>query len=152
VTTTTTRSSVPAFVRQANRLMVALLRAGLPIGTNRLLSVPGRRSGELRTTPVTPFTFEGRRYVMQGYPGSAWVANARAAGWGLLGRGRRMRRVTLTEVPVEERRPIVRHAARIAPPGLARVFVSAGLVESTDPESFARAAPQIAVFRIEDAA
>jgi len=152
MTTTVRRGSPPAFVQRVNRLVVPLLRMGLPLGPNRLLAVPGRRSGELRTTPVTPFVYEGRRYVMQGYPAAAWVVNARAAGWGLLGRGRRMRRVTLTEVPVEERRPILRHAARIAPPGLSRVFVSSGLVASTDPESFAAAASTIAVFRVEDAA
>jgi hypothetical protein len=138
-------------VSRFNRVVVALLRRGVPVANMNLLTVNGRRTGQPHTTPVTPFTFEGRRYIMQGFPRAAWVANARAVGWGLLGRGRRMRRVTLTEVPVEERRPILRHTGSIAPKRLAGVFVANGLVPSIDPESFAAAAPTIAVFRVEDA-
>ncbi|HXM55318.1 MAG TPA: nitroreductase/quinone reductase family protein [Candidatus Dormibacteraeota bacterium] len=138
-------------VSRFNRVVKALLRSGIPIPGFRLLTVTGRRSGEPRTTPVTPFSYEGRRYVMQGWPGAGWVANARAAGWGLLGVGRRMRRVTLTEIPVEERRPILRHNGRRAPKRVARMFVANGLIASTDAESWAAAAPAIAVFRLEDA-
>ncbi len=133
-----------------NRIVMALLRRGVPIGPMHLLTVTGRKSGQPRTTPIATFDYEGGRYVMQAWPGASWVANARAAGWGLFGR-RRMRRVMLTEVPVEERRPMLRHVGRIAPSRLARTFVQNGLVASTDPESFAERAPTIAVFRIAEA-
>jgi deazaflavin-dependent oxidoreductase (nitroreductase family) len=146
---TTERSrAVQARVGRFNRVVGALLRRGVPIGPMRLLTVSGRRSGQPRTTPVSIFDFEGGRYIMQGFPGAAWVGNARAAGWGLLGRGRRMRRVTLTEVPADERRPMLRHVGGMAPRRLARMFVENGLVASTDPEAFAAAAPTVAVFRV----
>ena len=45
----------------------------------RLLSVPGRRSGEMRTTPVSPLTMSGLRYVV-GLQDADWVKNARTAG------------------------------------------------------------------------
>jgi deazaflavin-dependent oxidoreductase (nitroreductase family) len=134
-----------------NRIVMALLRRGFPIGPMHLLTVTGRKSGQPRTTPIATFDYEGGRYVMQAWPKAAWVANARAAGSGLFGR-RRMRRVALTEIPVEERRPMLRHVGRMAPKFLARTWVDNGLVASTDPESFAERASTIAVFRISDAA
>jgi hypothetical protein len=62
-------------------VVISLQRLGLAIGTMRLLSVPGRRSGELRTTPVSPLTMSGLRYVV-GLQDADWVKNARTAGWG----------------------------------------------------------------------
>jgi deazaflavin-dependent oxidoreductase (nitroreductase family) len=152
MTTSTTdrQATTPASVGRFNRVVVALLRRGVPIGPMQLLTVTGRRSGEPRTTPIATFTFAGGRYVMQAWPRAGWVHNARTAGWGMLGR-RRLRRVTLTEVPVEERRPMLRHVAGMAPKRLVRSFVANGLVASPDPDSFAAAAPTIAVFRIEEA-
>lgn len=143
------RSRTASAIGLFNRVVTALLRRGVPIGPMQLLTVTGRRSGEPRTTPIATFTYEGGRYVMQAWPRAGWVANARAAGWGTLGR-RRPRRVTLTEVPVEERRPMLRHVAGMTPKRLARTWVQNGLVASTDPESFAAAAPTVAVFRIEE--
>jgi hypothetical protein len=40
--------------RLANPVVTALLRAGIKIGPTVLLSVRGRKSGKLYTTPVTP--------------------------------------------------------------------------------------------------
>jgi deazaflavin-dependent oxidoreductase (nitroreductase family) len=137
--------------RRFNRVVMALLRLGVPLGPMRLLTVTGRRTGLPRTTPIATFRFQGSQYVMQGHPGAAWIENARAAGRGVLRRGWRRRRVTLTEVPVEERRAILRHAGGIAPAALKRRFQELGLIEGSDPESFAAAAPRMAVFRIEDA-
>jgi deazaflavin-dependent oxidoreductase (nitroreductase family) len=150
--TTTPRPPLPPLVRRTNRFVIPLLRLGLPIGPMYLLTVPGRRSGVPRTTPVATFEYEGKRYVMQAIPGAQWVANARAAGGGILGRGRRRPRVSLVEVPVEERRPMLAHAGSIAPSNLRRQFVETGLVESPPtPDSFAAAAPTIAVFRVDAA-
>ena len=93
----------PRWPKPANRVIVALQRLGLAIGTMRLLSFPGRKSGKLRTTPVSPLTVDGRRYIVGGFQQADWVKNARAAGWGILARGRREERVTLVELPPEER-------------------------------------------------
>jgi deazaflavin-dependent oxidoreductase (nitroreductase family) len=151
--TTTARQPLPALVRRTSRIVTPLLRLGVPVGPMYLLTVTGRRSGVPRTTPVATFEFEGKRYVLQAIPGANWVANVRAAGWALLGRGRRRPRVSLVEVPVEERRALLRHAGSMAPNALRRQFVETGLVESPpDAESFAAAAPRIAVFRVDEAA
>ena len=87
---------------------MALQHLGLAIGTMRLLSVPGRKSGKLRTTPVSPLVVNGQRYIVAGLEGADWVKNARAAGWGILACGRKEERVRLVELPVEEREPILR--------------------------------------------
>ncbi|WP_280255836.1 nitroreductase/quinone reductase family protein [Nocardia wallacei] len=133
-----------------NKVIVALQRAGLALGTMRVLSVPGRKSGELRTTPVSPLTVDGITYVVGGFEQADWVKNARAAGWGELSRGRRRHRVILTELPVEERAPILRAFPREVPHGV-QFFVKTGVITSPDPDSFAAAAPRCPVFRIDPA-
>ncbi len=138
---------LPGWLKVANPVVVALQRLGLAIGTMRLLSVPGRKSGKLRTTPVSPLTMDGRRYIVAGLEGSDWVKNARAAGWGILARGRKEERVRLVELPVEERAPILRAFPREVPHGVQFFEHLYGV--SGDPEDFAALAPRCPVFRVE---
>lgn len=148
--TTTARQPLPPLVRRTNRFVTPLLRLGVPLGPMYLLTVRGRRTGKPRTTPVATFMYEGGRYVMQAIPAASWVVNVRAAGWAILGRGPRRPRVSLVEVPVEERRPMLRHAGSMAPARLVRQFYEVGLIDSPDAESFAAAAHKIVVFRVEE--
>jgi hypothetical protein len=129
--TSTPRQPLPALVRRTSRIVTPLLRIGIPVGPMYLLTVTGKRSGVPRTTPVATFMFEGKRNVLQAIPRANWVANVRAVGWGLLGRGRRRPRVSLVEVPVEERRAMLSHAGSTAPAALRRQFVETGLVVVT---------------------
>ena len=76
----TIRRTVSHRQRIRNRLVILLNRAGLPVGPMHLLTVPGRKSGLPRTTPVAPVTVNGGCYLIQAYPNSDWVKNARAAG------------------------------------------------------------------------
>jgi hypothetical protein len=140
---------LPRWLRVANPVIVALQRLGLAIGTMRLLSVPGRKSGRLRTTPVSPLTVDGWRYIVAGHEGSDRVKNARAAGWGILARGREEERVTLVELPVEERGPILRKFPREVPHGV-RFFQHLYGV-SGEPQEFAALAPRCPVIRVEGA-
>jgi hypothetical protein len=128
-------------------VVISLQRLGLAIGTMRLLSVPGRRSGELRTTPVSPLTMSGLRYVV-GLQDADWVENARTAGWGIPTCGRNEERVVLVELPPEERAPVLRAFPREVPHGV-EFLVRLGIADSPDSEAFAAAAPRCAVFRIE---
>ncbi len=54
----------------------------------------------------------GKGYVVAGFDGSDWVKNARQARDAELRRGRERQPVTLEEVPVTERAPILREFAR----------------------------------------
>jgi hypothetical protein len=75
-----------------------LLRRGIGLSSQQLLSLPGRTTGLRRTTPVAVITIDGERYIVAGYQTSDWVKNARSAGWALIGRGTTHERVTLTEI------------------------------------------------------
>ena len=73
-------TTAPAFVRASNPLTRRLLRIGLPMGPNVLLTVRGRTSGVPRTAPVAIPEIDGRRYVIGAYGDVQWVRNLRAAG------------------------------------------------------------------------
>ena len=78
-----------------------LLRAGIPMGPMVLLTVRGRKSGEPRTTPVDLFERDGRSFFVSTHrqESSNWVRNLRAAGEGVLTRGRSRRAVMVVELP-----------------------------------------------------
>ena len=125
-----------------------LLRAGLRIGGQHILSVPGRTSGVMRSIPVSLVTLDGVRYVVSG-EGLSWVKNARAAGWAELYRAGRRERVSLTELAADERGPILRAFWQQVPQGrpfIARLF---GLAPDASVDDFEAAAPRCPVFRID---
>ena len=68
----------PRYLKPMNKFMMAVQRLGIPTGPAMVLTVPGRKSGQPRSTPMTPFDFEGGLYVVAGYPGADWAANANA--------------------------------------------------------------------------
>jgi hypothetical protein len=140
---------LPRWLKLANPLIVALQRRGVVIGTMRLLSVPGRKSGQLRTTPVSPLVVEGERYIVAGFEDADWVKNARVAGWGTLARGRDKERVNLVELPLQERVPVLREFPRKIPNGVQFFRRLYGI--SGTPEEFETLAPRCPVFRVEEA-
>ncbi|MFU8850850.1 nitroreductase family deazaflavin-dependent oxidoreductase [Micromonospora sp. SL1-18] len=129
-----------------NRVVIFLHRAGLPVGPMQLLTVTGRKSGLPRTTPVAPVVVDGARYLVQAYPNSDWVKNARMAGHGVLARGRRRQEVDLVEVPEGDRARILREFPGQNPRGVG-AFVRNGLVGTPSPDGFAAAAHRCPVFQ-----
>jgi deazaflavin-dependent oxidoreductase (nitroreductase family) len=73
-------SHAPAFIRLSNPVTRQLLRIGLPMGPNVLLTVRGRTTGEPRTAPVAIAEIGGRRWIVGAYGEVHWVRNLRAAG------------------------------------------------------------------------
>jgi deazaflavin-dependent oxidoreductase (nitroreductase family) len=71
------------------------------------LEVQGRRSGEIQRVPVIPIDVGGSRYVVSTRGESEWVRNVRAAGTVRLIRKGSVQTLKATEIPVEERAPIV---------------------------------------------
>ena len=73
----------PWWLKYVNKVMIGMQRLGV-MGAKGpvILVVPGRKTGKLRSTPITPMTVDGERYVLGGLPGGDWAANARAAGGG----------------------------------------------------------------------
>src|ERR687889_1618853 len=148
---TSSEVKLPGWLKPANRLIIALQRLGLPIGTMHLISVPGRKSSKIRTKPVSPLTVDGQRYIVGGLERADWVKNARAAGWGILARGRKEERVRLVELPVGERASILREFPREVPGGIAffRSMYELPKEKEALPEAFATLTPRCAVFRLE---
>jgi len=124
------------------RLNSALLRRGLSMGSQHLLSVRGRRTGAMRSTPISIATADGARYIVAAFADAAWVGNVRAAGEGVLSRGGKEERVRLSELPVEERAPILRAF-------MAQVRGGVRFFGSTDPNVVAADAARYPVFRLD---
>lgn len=91
-------TQAPAFVRASNPLTRLMLRLGMPMGPNVLLTVRGRTSGQPRSAPVAIAEFEGRRWIIAAYGDVQWVRNLRAAGVGEIRRGSRTEHVQATEL------------------------------------------------------
>jgi deazaflavin-dependent oxidoreductase (nitroreductase family) len=138
----------PGWLKPMNKVMIAVQKLGVRTGPAMVLTVPGRKTGQPRSTPMTPFTHDGALYTVAGYPGTDWAANARAAGTGLLSRGRKSRRVKIVELSPADARPVLR-----AFPGQVPVGVSfakrSGLVQDGTPDEFERLAGRLAVFRFD---
>jgi hypothetical protein len=144
----TTAAQLPGWLKPANRVVKVLHHLGVPLGTIHVITIPGRSSGQPRSTPVSPLTVAGHRYVIAGLKDSNWARNARAAGHGQLTRGRRQEEITLVEVtdPVLRRR--VMTAFPTAVPHGVQFFLRIGLVDGSQPADFAAASDRVAVFRI----
>jgi deazaflavin-dependent oxidoreductase (nitroreductase family) len=145
-----TRGSLPRWLKPGNRLVIALQRLGLRTGTIQVLTVRGRTSGTMRSTPVSLLTVAGTRYLIGGMADADWVQNVRAAGTGILASGRHSERVTLIELPVAERGVILREFPRRVPAGVFyfRRLYALPNDQAALPEAFAGLAPRATVFRV----
>jgi len=131
-----------------SRVIIGLQRLGIAFFSFHVISIPGRRTGQMRTTVVSPFVVDKRRYLLS-FGTLAWVRNARAAGWALLSRGRKQEKVALMEVRSPDSNEIVREFPRQIPGGV-QFFIRLGLVERPGgPDQFAAAADRLTLFRID---
>lgn len=95
--------------RWANAVIRWLTAHGISLRGSRVLTVAGRRSGLPRSTPVNLLRHGGEHYLVAPRGRTEWVRNVRAAGGAAeLALGRRVERVTLVEVPVADRVPVIR--------------------------------------------
>jgi hypothetical protein len=118
----------------------ALLRRGLGLSQLRVLSVRGRRSGELRSTPVLPVQAAGRRWLVAINDAAHWVHNARADRWAVLAHGRQVEIVQLVELDADDAPLIVEEfKRRLRSQWLARAFSLGALRGAFDGERSAHA-------------
>lgn len=139
-------------VNAVNVVIIGLQRVGIVFGPMQLLTVAGRRTGQLRTFAIAVVTVAGQRYIVQAFPKAAWVANVRAADEVTLTRGRRTEQARLVELPVEDRRPVLRRLVEESPASVGKRYADNGLSPSADPQDVAGSAERIAVFRVETVA
>ena len=131
-----------------NKVLMTVMRLGLMREGPIVLTVVGRNSGTPRPTPVTPFTVDGKRYVVGGFPGADWVRNALADPHATLTQGRRTERVTMVEIPAEQALPLLRAFPTEVPTGVGFMKRS-GLVTHGTPEEFEALAGRCSVFRFD---
>jgi deazaflavin-dependent oxidoreductase (nitroreductase family) len=94
--------------RIMNRFVSGLASLGLTPSDTVTLEVKGRRSGVVRSNPVTWVEHEGERYLVSPRGESEWVCNLRAAAGEAVIRHRGRQRVRLEELPAEQRAPTIR--------------------------------------------
>jgi deazaflavin-dependent oxidoreductase (nitroreductase family) len=94
--------------RAINAVARPLARLGLVGPRTHLLTVPGRKTGRLWSTPVSLVVLDEERYAVAPYGDRNWVKNARAAGWVELQRGRRRERLGVEELDAEAAVPVLR--------------------------------------------
>ncbi|EIF00928.1 nitroreductase/quinone reductase family protein [Saccharomonospora glauca] len=107
--TGTTRYLPPGRLSRAiNRVVAALTRRGLSLWGSRILSVAGRTTGIMRSTPVNVLAFDDEQYLVAARGNTQWVRNLRAVGRGKLAVGRREQWFTAVEVLDDTRLPVLR--------------------------------------------
>jgi deazaflavin-dependent oxidoreductase (nitroreductase family) len=97
----------------ANPVVGGLGKIGISVLGSRVLEVRGRKSGELRRTPVNLLRLRGQSYLVAARGITNWVRNARADG----GRvttvlGRRREEWILEELTADEAVPVLRSYLR----------------------------------------
>jgi deazaflavin-dependent oxidoreductase (nitroreductase family) len=121
-----------------------LVPLGLGPANTYLLTVPGRRTGRRYTTPVTLVEHAGEWWLVAPYGERSWVKNARASCWVELRRGRDSQRIGVSELPAEERAPILREYVERVP--VVAKFFAAG--RGAPVEAYAADAARHPVFRL----
>ncbi len=122
-------------VRLINRLMRALIRQSLGPKQRHMLTVQGRKSGKLYSTPVSLVEDASGRWLVAPYGEVSWLRNARAAGRVTLTRGQHSETVSIIEVGPKESARVLRKYVALEP--------------ITQPYFDARADSPLAAFEVE---
>jgi deazaflavin-dependent oxidoreductase (nitroreductase family) len=132
-------------VRISNAVVAALLRRGVKIGGNTLLTVPGRKSGQPRTTPVTILQWNGERWLQSPFGEVNWVRNLRAAGRATLTRGRRVEPISVVELSPAEAAQVLKGTLASYPSLIKGYF---DVTPESPLEDFEREASRHPMFRV----
>lgn len=139
---------VPRFVSLLSPVLQAMLAAGLPVGPNVLITVPGRKTGEPRTAGVAIIEVSGRRWIWAPWGEVNWVRNLRAAGRATLTKRGQQEEVKATELNPAERvhffRDVLAPHAKSIPGGVTFVRI----VDQTDLSDPVEAAQDRRVFEL----
>ena len=130
--------------RLINSLFRTLTRFGLGASYRYILTVKGRKTGRLHSTPVDVLEVGGDRWLVSAYGPTNWVANARAAREVTLSRGGRSQQFEVEEAAPTAAVPVLR--SYITEIRVTRPYFDAR-PSSTD-EEIAAELPKHSVFRL----
>jgi deazaflavin-dependent oxidoreductase (nitroreductase family) len=94
--------------RLINAVFRLMTRLGVGASYRHILTVPGRKTGRLYSTPVDAINVAGDRWLVAGYGPASWVRNARAAGEVTLSRGGTSTRFGIEEATAQTATPVLR--------------------------------------------
>ena len=130
--------------RALNAVVRPLARVGLTGPRTHLLTIPGRKTGRLWSTPVSIVRDGDERWLVAPYGDRNWVRNARVTGWVELRRGRRRERLAVEELAPEDAVPVLRRYYELG--RVTRPFFSVSL--SSPYDEWLAEAPTHPVFRL----
>jgi deazaflavin-dependent oxidoreductase (nitroreductase family) len=136
---------VTPLTHAVNAVFARMARRGRGQPFTYVLTVRGRSSGVPRSNPVDVMTDGSQRWLVAPYGETNWVRNLRAAGRGRLSRAGQDEDFVATELPVEQRVPVLRTYLRDVP--FVRPYFDV-TADSSD-EELLSIAPRHPVFRIE---
>ena len=93
----------PAFIRLSAPITRRMLRFGVPMGPNALLTIRGRRSDQPHSVPLAIAATEGRRWVVGTFGDTNWVLNLRTTPEAQLVVGSTTEQVSAVELPPEDK-------------------------------------------------
>jgi deazaflavin-dependent oxidoreductase (nitroreductase family) len=94
--------------RLINSVFRLMTKVGVGASYRYILTVPGRKTGRLHSTPVDLIKVAGERWLVAGYGPAGWVRNARAAGAVTLSRGGRSEMFGVDEAAAQTAIPVLR--------------------------------------------
>jgi deazaflavin-dependent oxidoreductase (nitroreductase family) len=132
--------------RVADKMLGRMLRRGRGPSFMQLLTVRGRHSGQLRTTPVVPVVDDGLVWLVSPFGEVEWVRNARAAGRVQLARGDTRLDYDVRELDVHEATPVLRRY--LSMPSARFVRRDFDVSSTSDDAAIAAEVPRHPVFRL----
>ena len=129
-----------------NKAMALMPKLGIGAFGARTLAVRGRKSGEWKTVPVNLLDLDGERYLVAPRGQAQWVRNIRVAGGGELRLGRKTEPFTVTELPDQEKLPVLRRYLERWGWEVGRFFE--GVTKDATDEQLTAISPGFPVFRI----
>ena len=104
-----------AVVRFANQIATLAMKIGIAPKYQFILSVRGRKSGRIYSTPVYIMEDNSKRLLVSPYGEVAWVINARAVGKITLTKGAESKEYKIDELSSKESAPILKKYLALAP-------------------------------------
>lgn len=99
--------------RVGDAIISVFIRAGI-VPSTYLLTTKGRKTGRLRTNPVTIVEHDSKRWLVAPYGVVSWVHNARADRRVTVRRRLERRNYTVREASAQEAGPVLKEYVRIA--------------------------------------
>ena len=101
-----------AAMKYGTWILAGLMKLGFPLGPLRLLSVRGRKSGKIYTTPVALVRRDQQTWLVAAFGEVGWVRNIRASGQAELDNGRTVEKIEVVELDHQSAAPILKDFLR----------------------------------------